>query len=339
MKREVLLYWGGYTCLEVTDMEWLARMNDALVYLEENLDGEVSLAEAARIACCSQYHFQRMFSYVIGVPLSEYLRRRRLTKAAADLQNGGRVTDVALRYGYDSPTAFNRAFQAIHGISPSAARQPDAALKAFPPVSLQITVKGVAEIDYRIVEKDGFRAVGVRKKVDASEEEFFVVPISSSEEAEVIALAAGKTANVLGASSENYAEPIFTTGENSGEVRFSRKREARQGAKNCVKQVFGGCLGLFVGEDDGSGHYYLCAETDAPVPEGMSAVEIPGHTWAVFPGVHDAAHIENLFRRIFTEWRPAAGYDFAAEIEMEVYTNLGTANVEYEIWMPVVKIK
>ena len=129
-------------------MEWLKHMNDALAYMEDNLDGEISIEKAAQLARCSQYHFQRMFSYIIGVPLLEYLRRRRLTKAAFDLQGGDKVIDVALRYGYDSPTAFNRAFQAMHGISPRAAQKPDIMLKAFPRVSFQITIKGVTEMDY-----------------------------------------------------------------------------------------------------------------------------------------------------------------------------------------------
>ena len=98
-------------------MEWLDRMNDALGYLEANLAGTADMEHAARLACCSVYHFGRMFSYIAGVPLSEYLRRRRMTLAAFDLQNGGRVLDVALRYGYESPTAFNRAFQSVHGVS------------------------------------------------------------------------------------------------------------------------------------------------------------------------------------------------------------------------------
>ena len=85
-------------------MEWLDRMNDALGYLEANLAGTADMEHAARLACCSVYHFGRMFSYIAGVPLSEYLRRRRMTLAAFDLQNGGRVLDVALRYGYESPT-------------------------------------------------------------------------------------------------------------------------------------------------------------------------------------------------------------------------------------------
>lgn len=103
-------------------MDWLKHWNKALDYLEENLDGEISPEELGRLAGCSAYHFQRMFSYLAGVPLKEYIRRRRMTRAAADLRAGEKVVDVALRYGYDSPTAFNRAFQAVHGVAPSLAK-------------------------------------------------------------------------------------------------------------------------------------------------------------------------------------------------------------------------
>ena len=275
-------------------MEWLKHMNEALLYMEDNLDGEISIEKAARLARCSQYHFQRMFSYVIGVPLSEYLRRRRITKAASDLQKGDKVIDVALRYGYESPTAFNRAFQAIHGISPSVAQKSDTSLKAFPPVSLQIAVKGVVEIDYRIVTREGFRAVGVRKKVTAGSENFLIVDIPPCEEALVIGLANGDSVDLVG---------------------------------------------LFEESNDGSGYYYLCTETDAPVPDGMFEVNIPKHTWAVFSCVYEHSCIENLFSRIYSEWRPAAGYDFASNIEMEIYTNFNSGNMKYEIWIPVVKNK
>lgn len=105
-------------------MDWLKQMNDALAYLEENLDGEIDLSVAAQKACCSVYHFQRIFSYMAEVPLSEYIRKRRLSCAAFDLQNtGDKVIDIALKYGYDSPTAFTRAFQSLHGIAPNAARK------------------------------------------------------------------------------------------------------------------------------------------------------------------------------------------------------------------------
>ena len=179
-------------------MDRLKHMNDALSYLENHLDGEISIEKAARIAQCSQYHFQRMFSYIVGTPLSEYVRRRRLTKAAFDLQKGDKVIDVALKYGYESPTAFNRAFQAMHGTSPSEARKSDIILKAFPPVSLQIMVKGVAEIDYRIVEKPKFRAMGIRKEVGVSCEDFFVVKFSPDEENSILALVGDGSHALLG---------------------------------------------------------------------------------------------------------------------------------------------
>ena len=93
-------------------MEWLRKLSDAIAYIEQNLDAEISYEEAARIACCSPYYFQRMFSYVAGISLSDYIRRRRMSQAAFDLQRcDAKVLDVALKYGYTSPTAFNRAFQ------------------------------------------------------------------------------------------------------------------------------------------------------------------------------------------------------------------------------------
>ena len=90
-------------------MEWVERLNGAVGYIEEHLMAEIDYEQVARVACCSTYHFQRMFAYMANVPLSEYIRRRRMSLAAADLQSGEKIVDVALRYGYSSPTAFNRA--------------------------------------------------------------------------------------------------------------------------------------------------------------------------------------------------------------------------------------
>ena len=281
-------------------MEWLKHMNDALAYMEDNLDGEISLEKAARLACCSQYHFQRMFSYVIGVPLSEYLRRRRLTKAALDLQNGHKVIDVALRYGYDSPTAFNRAFQAMHGVSPSTAQKPDVMLKAFPRVSFQITVKGVTEMDYRIVEKEEFRVVGVRMHIGADVEEnakiitpFWEETVSSGKTKEIFALA------------------------NSWPV---------------------GLLAVSTADESGKGGYYhICASTYKPVPPGMFEVVVPKHTWAIFPGSGHPSSIADLYKRIFSEWQPTSGYEWADTVDVEVYLNDDPVNIKYEVWMPVKK--
>lgn len=94
-------------------MEWLRNLSNAIDYIEKNLDKEISYEEAAKIACCSTFYFQRMFSYVAGISLSEYIRRRRMTQAAFEIQTTDKkILDIALKYGYSSPTSFNRAFRA-----------------------------------------------------------------------------------------------------------------------------------------------------------------------------------------------------------------------------------
>src|SRR5690554_5381304 len=114
-------------------MDSLSSMNDALAHIEEHLTEDVDYGEVSKIALCSEYHFKRMFSFLAGISLSEYIRRRRLTLAAIDLKDQNlRVIDVAVKYGYNSSDAFSRAFLAMHGIRPSEARGKDALLKAYP---------------------------------------------------------------------------------------------------------------------------------------------------------------------------------------------------------------
>ena len=129
-------------------MEWIDRLNDAIGYIEEHLRGEIDAAQLGKIACCSSYHFQRMFTYMAGIPLSEYIRRRRMSLAAVDLQGKNvKIIDVAGKYGYNSPTAFNRAFQSVHGVAPSAVKNEGVSVKSFPPIQFKITVKGVEEMN------------------------------------------------------------------------------------------------------------------------------------------------------------------------------------------------
>lgn len=156
------------------DVEWLNRLNSAINYIEEHLTEELDLNEVSKIACCSTFHFQRMFSYIADVPLSEYIRRRKMTRAAFDLQSGNeKVIDVALKYGYNSPTAFNRAFQGVHNITPSEAKHNGVRLKAFPPISFKITIKGEVEMNYRVDKKEAFKIVDAKKHFEMSLEESF----------------------------------------------------------------------------------------------------------------------------------------------------------------------
>ena len=101
-------------------MDWLQRMNHAIDYIEDNLENNIDYEQIARIALCSVYQFQRMFSFVLEIPLSEYIRRRRLTLAAFDLKNrNNKVIDIALKYGYETPESFSRAFHNLHGLTPT----------------------------------------------------------------------------------------------------------------------------------------------------------------------------------------------------------------------------
>lgn len=150
-------------------MGWIEGLNDAMDYIEANLEGDLDLAHAARLAACTEGQFRRMFSYIAGIGLGEYVRRRRISRAALDLSRGERVVDVAVRYGYCSPTAFNRAFRDALGISPSEAKRPGAPLSVFPRLSFSLTVTGAEPLPWRIIPWGGMRLVGVSLPCGPSE--------------------------------------------------------------------------------------------------------------------------------------------------------------------------
>ncbi len=282
-------------------MEWLNQLNEALNYIESNLDGEIDYTKAARLACCSVYHFQRMFSYIAGRPLAEYIRNRRLTKAAIDLQSGDKVIDVAMRYGYESPTAFNRAFQKLHNVTPSSAQKEGTFLKSYSPISFKITIKGVEEMNYSIVKKDEFRVVGVKLLIKKNiKENFEYVP-------------------------KFWAETVKSGRLNDVTALMDEKSN--------------GVLGLSLAMDElENWEYYIATKTNKEVPEGMHEYMVPACTWATFPGegVMPAA-IQEVQMRAFTEWLPTSGYEYADAPDIEVYLNADPANSKFEVWIPIRK--
>jgi AraC family transcriptional regulator len=283
-------------------VDWVQRLNAAVDYIEQHLDTDISYDKAAQIACCSTFHFHRMFSYIANVPLSEYIRRRRLTLAAFDLQNSQKVIDVALRYSYASPTAFTRAFRALHGISPSEARSAGAALKAYPRISFTITIKGDAEMNYRIETKDAFRIVGVKahfamdiEKSFAEVPKFWQKTIKSGAIPNILALMDGEPAGLLGIST---------------------------------------CMN---GQDF---DYYIAVATRQPLPDGMAEYTVPACTWAIFTCIGPMPDaIQTLQKRIVTEWLPTSGYEYANAPDIEVYGDGNQQADDYrcEVWLPIVK--
>ena len=284
-------------------MEWLRQLSRAIDYIEENLEGEISYDEAAKLACCSTYYFQRMFSYIAGISLSEYIRRRRMSLAAFELQASNiKVMDVGMKYGYQSPTSFNRAFQSVHGAAPTAARVKGTMLSAYPRISFSITVTGGQNMRYRIEQKEAFRVIGVRTALkEDSEYNFHMVPKFWKKMLD----------------SPAYQEICCLSEKNGSDI-----------------------FGISSYEDPRNIYYYIAARSDRVVPKGMKELEIPAATWAVFEGndpYRDS--IQSIFRRFLTEWLPFSNYEYAHLPDIEVYP-MQTGNKmssKAEIWIAVTK--
>ena len=198
-------------------MEWLKNLSTAIDYIEDNLDNDISYDEAAQIACCSPFYFQRLFSYVSGISLSEYIRRRRMTQAAFELQRtNAKVIDIALKYGYTSPTSFNRAFQSVHNIPPTAARNLGSTLNAYPAIRFSVQITGGNAMAYHIAEKYPMRMVGVRIPLSTDmEENYRIIPefwksvLSSNLFSEICVLSNQSPKGILGVSVYESPQRIF----------------------------------------------------------------------------------------------------------------------------------
>lgn len=155
---------------------WAEGIGSAIRYIEDNLAGELDISDIAAQAYVSAFHFQRIFSVLCGMTVGEYIRARRLTLAAQELSRGDiRVIDAAVKYGYDSPDSFARAFTRFHGITPSAAKEKGAALKSYAPLKIRLTLEGGSMMDYRIEEKAQFTVMGVSRKF-SSETSYQEIP-------------------------------------------------------------------------------------------------------------------------------------------------------------------
>lgn len=135
-------------------MDLFERLNAVVEYIESHLDGDIGYKVFGKMLGCSAREFSSIFSFVAGISVSEYIRRRKLSNAAFDIMNGNKkIIDIALKYGYESQSAFTRAFKEIHGQSPLSARQDGVPLKTYPRISFALIIKGVNEMNFRIEKK------------------------------------------------------------------------------------------------------------------------------------------------------------------------------------------
>lgn len=287
-------------------MDWITGIQRALDYTEAHLTDEVDYGAAAKAACSSSFHFQRMFAMLCGFTLGDYIRMRRLALAAEDLTGtDAKVIDVALKYGYDTPESFSRAFARFHGVTPTQARR-GGQVKSFSRLSVKLTLSGGNTMDYRIEKKGAFKLVCRKIRVNKPQ---------------------GDTATADISAFWNKCSADGTMDKLRKYARF-----------DSLHGVLGVC---FSGEmADSAFPYAIGAEWNgAPLDgEGLEIAEIPAHTYAVFtskgpmPGA-----FKETYRKICTEFFPQSGYEYGSGVELEVYPSADTQDPNYtcEIWIAV----
>ena len=293
---------GGYS------MDSLKSMNNALAYIEEHLTEEIDYSKISKIAYCSEYHFKRMFSFLSGISLSEYIRRRRLTLAALDLKDKDlRIIDVAVKYGYNSADSFSRAFHSLHGILPSEARSENTQLKAYPRMTFILSIQGGCEMNYRIVEKEAFKLVGFKKRVPVI---FKGVNPEIAKMTELLTTEVIKQLKVI-----SNVEP---TGIISASTNFSEGRM----------------------EERGELDHYIGVATSSDETAEFDVLKIDACTWAIFESIGPFPEtLQNVWGRIYSEWFPSSGYEAVEGPEILWNESPDTGNPKYrsEIWIPVKK--
>lgn len=286
-------------------MEMLEHMNLAMRYIEAHLDENIEVLALAKIVGCSAHHFSRMFSFIAGLSLSEYIRRRRLSAAGIDLQTSdAKVIDVALRYGYDSPTAFNRAFQNLHGITPTEARKGEAKLKAYPVMSFHLSIKGDVQMNYRIIEKEKLTIAGYKKTMNL---------VNGDEDFSGI--------NAMWAD---------LTGEQASKLLHVSNGE------------IDGLIGVSASNNGKTFDYYIACTADKNDCQSFDVQDIPATAWGVFESVGPLPDaIVDTWKRIFSEWFPSSGYESAPLPTIEIYSDGDSSAEDYtcELWVPIAKLK
>jgi AraC family transcriptional regulator len=282
----------------------LERLNQSMEHIERHLGQSIDVGELAHIAATSEYHLRRMFSALAGMPLSEYVRRRRLTVAGAEvLARRESLLEIAVRYGYSSGEAFARAFRAMHGVGPGEARRIGAALVSQPRLTFRLTVEGSSSMRYRVVDKPAFTVAGLKARV-----------------------------------------PLVHSGPNQAIIDFVRgiapqTLEALETLSDQEPQgIVAVCDDLDPSRAEGTElDYYQGVVTSAAAPEGATVLPVPAGTWAVFTTSGPAPQaIQDLWRDVFTEWFPSNPYRSRPGPEiLRTRMSPDRTEADAELWLPV----
>lgn len=287
-------------------MDWITGISKAIDYIEEHITEPTDYARAAKEACSSPFNFQRVFALLCGYTLGDYVRMRRLTLAGEELlSTNAKVIDVALRYGYDSPESFSRAFTRFHGVSPSAVRK-GAAIRSFSRICVKLILTGGSIMEYRIEKKQAAKIICRRREFTKPGDDY------TNREIPEFWNECGRDGSIQ---------------KLCGYIKDSAQ--------------FKGLLGVcFSTEMTDSGFPYgIGAEYDGESdPQDFEIVEIPAYTYAVFTvrgRMPDA--FRETYRKICTEFFPQSGYEYGNGVEIEVYPSADVQNPDYtcEIWIAV----
>lgn len=296
-------------------MEFLNRMTEVIDYIEDNIAEDFDYNYIARIVGCDVYQFGRIFAYIVGIPFSEYIRNRRLSLAALELQTGKyKVIDIALKYGYNSPESFARAFKELHGIPPREACTQGNKLRMCPRITFQISIKGDVNMEYRIEEKGIIKGLGVVKNFGKWTE--------------------NKEAN-------NWQEQ-------KGEVWefWDNYLDGGMDSKIAEYGLYRAPfyqMGVTTILENGDIVEAIGAESDGKMYDDLTEFEVPASTWAVFTArgtLNQKVHpIDMLTARIYAEWLPSSGYEKSMNCEIQTYPSGDSSKDDYicEIWIPVKK--
>lgn len=288
-------------------MDWIKGIQRAIDYIEENLSEEINYDAVAMEAYSSSFHFQRVFSIMCGYTLGDYIRMRRLSLAANELvRSDAKVIDIALKYGYESPESFARAFSRFHGVTPTEARN-GSTVKAFSKLSVKLILTGGSEMDYRIEKPGAIKVICKRKRVHKPE-------------------TGSGTPDIKG---------LWTECAQDGTLK---KICSYLPENPRLKGLLGICFSL---ETEGDLlPYGIGAEySGLPVDDGLEVIELPEFTYAVFPfkGKMPETFIET-YRKIVSEFFPSSDrYEYAGGVEIEVYPSDKIDDPNYcgEIWIAV----
>ena len=287
-------------------MDWITGISKAIDYIEEHITEPTDYARAAKEACSSPFNFQRVFALLCGYTLGDYVRMRRLTLAGEELlSTDAKVIDVALKYGYDSPESFSRAFTRFHGVSPSAVRK-GAAIRSFSRICVKLILTGGSIMEYRIEKKQAAKIICRRREFTKPGDDY------TNREIPEFWNECGRDGSIQ---------------KLCGYIKDSAQ--------------FKGLLGVcFSTEMTDSGFPYgVGAEYDGESdPQDFEIVEIPAYTYAVFTvrgRMPDA--FRETYRKICTEFFPQSGYEYGNGVEIEVYPSADVQNPDYtcEIWIAV----